>query len=108
MEKYMKFTMFEKETTDKKYQENPYRAVNFRKDKDGNLQGEDIREGITAIISVKISEPQFEGHQSFRDPLARALSSREQPKRGIRRMGNGVLRRRIRPRRVSAGRGRKL
>ena len=37
MEKYMKFTMFEKETTDKKYQENPYRAVNFRKDNDGNL-----------------------------------------------------------------------
>jgi DNA gyrase subunit B len=31
------------------------------KEKDGNLQGEDIREGLTAIISVKISEPQFEG-----------------------------------------------
>ena len=27
MEKYMKFTMFKKETTDKKYHENPYRAV---------------------------------------------------------------------------------
>ena len=26
-----------------------------------NLSGEDIREGLTAIISVKISEPQFEG-----------------------------------------------
>ena len=31
------------------------------KEKDDNLQGEDIREGLTAIISVKLSEPQFEG-----------------------------------------------
>jgi len=31
------------------------------KDKEPNLQGEDIREGLTAIISVKLSEPQFEG-----------------------------------------------
>lgn len=31
------------------------------KDNDENLTGEDIREGITAIISVKIPEPQFEG-----------------------------------------------
>ena len=29
MEKYMKFTMFKKETTDKKYHEDPFRAVNF-------------------------------------------------------------------------------
>ena len=33
----------------------------FLKEKDDNLQGEDIREGLTAIISVKLSEPQFEG-----------------------------------------------
>ncbi len=31
------------------------------KEKDPNLQGEDIREGLTAIISVKLTEPQFEG-----------------------------------------------
>ena len=31
------------------------------KDKDDNLQGEDIREGMTTIISVRLSEPQFEG-----------------------------------------------
>jgi DNA gyrase subunit B len=31
------------------------------KEKDNNLQGEDVREGLTAIISVKIKEPQFEG-----------------------------------------------
>ena len=31
------------------------------KEKEENLQGEDIREGLTAIIAVRISEPQFEG-----------------------------------------------
>ena len=37
------------------------RSHNILKDKDGNLQGEDIREGITAVISVKVKEPQFVG-----------------------------------------------
>ena len=37
MEKFMKFTMFEKETKDKKYKDNPYRAVNFKQDEDGKL-----------------------------------------------------------------------
>ena len=37
------------------------RANNLLKEKDDNLTGEDIREGLTAVISVKLSEPQFEG-----------------------------------------------
>ena len=37
------------------------KAHGILKEKDGNLQGEDIREGITAVISVKVKEPQFEG-----------------------------------------------
>ncbi len=37
------------------------RNFKFLKEKDENLTGEDIREGLTAIISIKISDPQFEG-----------------------------------------------
>ena len=37
------------------------RSHNILKSKDSNLQGEDIREGITAVVSVKVKEPQFEG-----------------------------------------------
>ena len=37
MEKYMKFTMFEKETKDQKYSSDPYRAANFKRDEKGNL-----------------------------------------------------------------------
>jgi DNA gyrase subunit B len=37
------------------------RARSLLKEKDENLLGEDIREGLTAIISVKLAEPQFEG-----------------------------------------------
>ena len=37
------------------------RDQNFLREKEDNLLGEDIREGLTAIIHVKLSEPQFEG-----------------------------------------------
>ena len=37
MKKYMKFPMYQKEIKDKKYRDNPYRAVNFRIDEDGSL-----------------------------------------------------------------------
>ena len=38
MEKFMKFPMFKKETTDEKYRNDPFRAVNFRIDNNGNLR----------------------------------------------------------------------
>jgi DNA gyrase subunit B len=37
------------------------RKIGMLKDADANLSGEDMREGLTAIISVKLEEPQFEG-----------------------------------------------
>jgi DNA gyrase subunit B len=37
------------------------RHSNLLKEKDENLSGDDCREGLTAVVSVKLSEPQFEG-----------------------------------------------
>jgi DNA gyrase subunit B len=37
------------------------RSKNFIKEKEDNLSGDDVREGLTAVISIKLQEPQFEG-----------------------------------------------
>ncbi len=37
------------------------RTQNYLKEKDQNLTGDDVKEGLTAVISVKVKEPQFEG-----------------------------------------------
>lgn len=37
------------------------KSLGILKDKDGKLQGNDIREGVSAIVSVKVPQPQFEG-----------------------------------------------
>jgi len=37
------------------------RKMNLLKEQDSNLSGEDVREGLTAVLSVKLTNPQFEG-----------------------------------------------
>ena len=48
------------------------------KEKDDNLAGEDVREGLTAVISVKLHDPQFEGQTKTKlgNPPIRAWSRR--------------------------------
>jgi len=46
---------------------NEYARKNgFLKEKDENLTGEDVREGLTAVVAVKLKEPQFEGQTKAR------------------------------------------
>ena len=71
------------------------RKQNILKEKDANLTGDDIREGLTAVISVKLGDPQFEGQtkaklgSSFMRPLVMKVVSEglseyleEHPKQG--------------------------
>lgn len=54
------------------------RARNILKEKEENLKGEDIREGLTAIISVRLRDPQFEGQTKAKlgNTSIRSLSER--------------------------------
>ncbi len=49
------------------------RSANYLKESDENLTGDDVREGLTTIVSVKLREPQFEGQTKARlgNPPAR-------------------------------------
>ncbi|MDO5661520.1 MAG: DNA topoisomerase (ATP-hydrolyzing) subunit B [Brachybacterium sp.] len=54
------------------------RTQNLMKEKDANLTGEDIREGLTAVVSVKLGEPQFEGQTKTKlgNTIARTFVSK--------------------------------
>ena len=51
------------------------RKNNLLKDSDPNFTGDDVREGLTAIVSVKLSEPQFEGQTKEKLGNTEALSA---------------------------------
>ncbi len=54
------------------------RAQGIVREKDANLTGEDIREGLTAVVSVKLGEPQFEGQTKTKlgNTIARTFVSK--------------------------------
>lgn len=51
------------------------RKNNILKDSDQNLSGEDVREGLTAIVSVKIPNPEFEGQTKEKLGNAEAMGA---------------------------------
>ena len=54
------------------------RQKGLLKEKDADLEGDDVREGLTAIISVKVADPQFEGQTKTKlgNPRSRGSSRR--------------------------------
>ena len=80
------------------------RKRNLLKEKEENLTGDDVREGLTAIISVRLAEPQFEGQTkgklgnvSIRSLVERATNEKladwleENPKEGGQIIGKALL-----------------
>src|SRR4051794_15889998 len=59
------------------------RAKGLLKEKEDNLDGEDVREGLAAVISVKLTEPQFEGQRKTKlgTPWVRGLAEQGVNKR---------------------------
>ena len=47
------------------------RKAGLIKENESNLSGEDVREGLTAVVSVKVLEPQFEGQQKLNLAIAK-------------------------------------
>jgi DNA gyrase subunit B len=62
----------------------------LKKFKDGNLSGDDMREGLTAVVSIKISNPQFEGQN--KGAACSTPRSRAGPSRSPTRLAGRVLR----------------
>ena len=47
------------------------RKAGLIKENESNLSGEDVREGLTAVVSVKVLEPQFEGQTKLNLAIAK-------------------------------------
>lgn len=85
------------------------KKINALKSSDANLTGDDVREGITAVISVKITEPQFEGQTKTKLGNSEARSIVESlfaEKMGEFLIENPSIARRIVEKAISASRAR--